>query len=264
MLPQPISPTAKINQDKSFTVPGLHPSTYKVYGVIPARVYHAAFGSKQSEWIYTGLSGSLVLGKDRGVVDGQGYWFRLLDDTGKTIWIFKMPATGFDYHVDKPFFHIFRGCSRKFGFLYSDDIEAAGFAKKVIGRAMPRAPVESPLSASLRTTEIPRTIRSRLASSTMGRLSPTIISSPTKNSFVHVAHVGAKKTTATPDPDDGELSWTMVLAELPDSGVSAATILEQHDIAEEYMKRPPTPMNDSKQNLKPHKVRRKPSPKVLV
>ncbi|KAJ7093930.1 hypothetical protein B0H15DRAFT_798983 [Mycena belliarum] len=111
MLPQPISPTAKINQDKSFTVPGLHPSTYKVYGVIPARVYHAAFGSKQSEWIYTGLSGSLVLGKDRGVVDGQGYWFRLLDDTGKTIWIFKMPATGFDYHVDKPFFHIFRGCA---------------------------------------------------------------------------------------------------------------------------------------------------------
>ncbi|KAJ7701830.1 hypothetical protein B0H17DRAFT_846321, partial [Mycena rosella] len=171
------------------------PSTYKVYASIGARVYHAAFASKQSEWIYSGLRGSLMFGKDRAAVEAQGYWFRLLDDAGKTIWIFKIPEISFEYRIDKPFFHVFRGCSRKFGFLYSDDSEAAGFAKKVIGRTMARA-------------------CSRLASSAMGRLSPTIISAPTANSFVHVAHVGAKKAATMVDVDEGEPSWTMVLPEL--------------------------------------------------
>ncbi|KAJ7481715.1 hypothetical protein FB451DRAFT_1236930 [Mycena latifolia] len=261
MISQLVSPAVKIGQDKTFVVPGLHPSTYKVYAVIPARVYHAAFGSKQSEWISSGLNGSLMFGKDRGSVESQGYWFRLLNDAGKTIWIFKIPEIGFEYRIDKPFFHVFRGCSRKFGFLFSDDSEAAGFGKKVIGRTTARASAESPLA--MMAAELPRTIRSRLASSAMGRLSPNIISAPMTNSFVHVAHVGSKQAANIVDADEGEPSWTMVLAELPDGGVSPATILEQHDIAEEYMKRPPpTEVKDNKQNLKPQKVRRKPSPKI--
>ncbi|KAJ6591187.1 hypothetical protein DFH09DRAFT_1306813 [Mycena vulgaris] len=263
MISQLVSPSTKINQDKTFVVPGLHPSTYKVYAVIPARVYHAAFGSKQSQWIYSGLNGSLMFGKERGSMESQGYWFRLLDGAGKTIWIFKIPEISFEYLEDKPFFHIFRGCSRKFGFLFNDDNEAAGFAKKVIGRTMPRHSAESSLTAM--AAELPRSIRNRLASSAMGRLSPAIISGPTANSFVHVAHVGAKKVAPMVEADEGEPSWTMVLAELPDGGLSSATILEQHDIAEEYMKRPsPAEAKDSNQLLKPQKVQRKPSPKISV
>jgi hypothetical protein len=36
----------------------------------------------------------------------------LLDDAGKTIWIFKIPEISFEYRIDKPFFHVFRGCVR--------------------------------------------------------------------------------------------------------------------------------------------------------
>ncbi|KAF7342049.1 Wiskott-Aldrich syndrome 1 [Mycena venus] len=241
MISQLVSPTTNTSSDTSFVVPGLHPSTYKVYAVIPARVYHAAFGAKQSElnWTYSGLHGRLMFGKDRGSVD-QAHWFRLLDDAGKTIWIFKIPELSFDYCIDKPFFHVFRGCSRKFGFLYSDDTEAAGFAKKVIGRTMVRPPTEHLLAVM--AAELPRSIRSRLTSSTIGRLSPAMISAPTANSFVHVAHVGAKKLPPLADLEpDNEGTWTMVVAEIPDDGVSPAAVqvLEQQDIADAYMKAPP-------------------------
>lgn len=109
--------------------------------------------------------------------------------------------------------------------------------------------------------ELPRTIRSRLASSTMGRLSPSMISPPTANSFMHVAHVEPKKEANAVDADDGEPSWTMVLAELPDGGVSPATVLEQHDNAEEYMKRsPPAEVKDNKLN---RELRSAPSVRVV-
>ncbi|KAJ6588538.1 hypothetical protein B0H19DRAFT_210019 [Mycena capillaripes] len=241
MISQLVSSTTKISQDTSFVVPGLQPSTYNVYAAIPARVYHAAFGLKQSElWSATGLHGKLMLGKDRGsTVDAQAYWFRLVDDAGKTIWIFKIPEISFEYRIDKPFFHVFRGCSRKFGFLFYDDTEAASFAKKVIGRTMPRPLAENLLAAM--AAELPRSIRSRLGSSAMGRLSPAMISAPTTNSFVHVAHVGAKKVPPFVEADnEGDPSWTMIVAELAENGgPSPATLLEQHGIANEYMKAPP-------------------------
>ncbi|KAJ7777916.1 hypothetical protein DFH07DRAFT_569407 [Mycena maculata] len=257
MISQLVSPSTKTLQVNR--VPGLHPNTYKVYATIPARVYHAAFGSKQNEWIYSGLSGSVVFGRDRGSVDGEGCWFRLLEQpSGKTIWLFKIPEISFEYRIDKPFFHVFRGCSRKFGFLYNDDTEAASFAK-CISATLPscRPTAERPLVTM--AVELPRSIRSRLASSAMGRLSPTMISRPMSSSFAHVAHVGGKKRE-TVEADEGDPSWTMVLAELPDGGVSSATVIEQHDIAEEYMKAPV----QVKQDRKPQKVRRKPSPKVSI
>lgn len=39
------------------------------------------------------------------------YWFTLSDNvTGKTIWMFQVPANGnFLYEVDRPFFHVFNG-----------------------------------------------------------------------------------------------------------------------------------------------------------
>ncbi|KAF8178087.1 hypothetical protein K438DRAFT_1844535 [Mycena galopus ATCC 62051] len=261
MMSQLVSPTTNISSDTPFVVPGLQPSTHNVYAVIAARVYHAAFGSKQSElnWTYSGLQGRLFFGKDRGSVD-QAYWFRLLDDGGKTIWIFKISELSFDYCIDKPFFHVFRGSSRKFGLLYYDDNEAAGFAKKVIGRTMSRPPTENCLAAM--AVELPRSLRSRLISSTRGRRSPAMISAPTTNSFVHVAHVGAKRVPPLVELEaDNEATWTMVMAEIPDDGV---TLLEQHKIADDYMKTPPAMKVKDNQNPKPRKVRRKPSPPVPV
>jgi hypothetical protein len=111
--------------------------------------------------------------------------------------------------------------------------------------------VENPLVAM--AAELPRSIRSRLASSVMGRLSPAMISAPTANSFVHIAHVGQKKAPPFVEADnEAEPSWTMIVAEIPDDSASPATLLEQHDIADEYMKAPP-PMievEDNKQNCK--------------
>jgi hypothetical protein len=116
MISQLVSPPAKLSTDRTLAlggVPGLHPGTYELYATIPARVYHAAFGSKQNDWKYSGLSGSLIFGMDLRL-DGQrqGHWFRLLDDAGKTIWIFKIPEISFEYRIDKPFFHVFRGSVR--------------------------------------------------------------------------------------------------------------------------------------------------------
>ncbi|KAJ6481785.1 hypothetical protein C8R45DRAFT_312033 [Mycena sanguinolenta] len=261
MISQLVSPTTNLSSDPSIVIPGLQPNAYNIYAAIPARVYHAAFGSKQSEltWTYSGLHGRLMFGKDRGAVD-QGHWFRLLDDAGKTVWIFKIPELSFDYCIDKPFFHVFRGSSRKFGLLYYDDGEAASFAKKVIGRTMHRPPIENHLMAM--AAELPRSIRSRLASSTIGRLSPAIISAPTSNSFVHVAHIGAKKGPPLVEGAiDNEATWTMVVAEVPDD---SATLLEQHNVADECMKTPPTTKVEEDENPKPRKVRRKPSPKMTV
>ncbi|KAJ7216516.1 hypothetical protein GGX14DRAFT_391333 [Mycena pura] len=249
MISQLLSPTTKINE-KSLVVPGLDPTLYTGYAVILARVYHAAFGSKQSEWVYSGLKGSLVFGKERAALDGQGYWFRLLDDAGKTIWIFKIPEKHFEYRIDKPFFHVFGGCSRQFGFLFTggDDDAAALFAKRLLGRTT------TPTRSASIAAELPRSIRSRLASGlTMGRLSPApVISAPTANSFVHVAHVGAKKNSAPAalvvEANEGE-SWTMVLAE---EGVRPPTIfIEQHNIADDLTKGPgpsTVEIKDEKQN----------------
>jgi hypothetical protein len=114
MISQLVSSSTKIDNDRTFTVPGLQPNTYKVYAQIQARVYHAAFGSKQTDcqWAWSGLKGSLMFGKEKGFADAQALWFRLLDDSGKTIWIFKIPEISFEYRIDKPFFHVFRGCVR--------------------------------------------------------------------------------------------------------------------------------------------------------
>ncbi|KAJ6618733.1 hypothetical protein B0H10DRAFT_1794882 [Mycena sp. CBHHK59/15] len=293
MISQLLSPPTNIDKEKSFVVPGLHPSTYNVYALIPARVYHAAFGSKQNKWKYSGLHGSLMFGKDRGLKDSQSYWFRLLDDAGKTIWIFKIPEISFEYRIDKPFFHLFRGCSRRFGFLFYDDTEAASFAKTVISwtvhhhcrclsftfnDVLLKASAAGESSLSAIAAELPRSIRSRLASAAMGRISPSMISAPTANSFTHVAHVAAKNPSVVQTDDEADSPWTMILTDMPGHGKDHSTIFEQYDIADEFLKG--LSSTDKKlsrmlcfqinefyliQDLaKAQKVRRKPSPKVSL
>ncbi|CAK5278159.1 unnamed protein product [Mycena citricolor] len=187
---------------------------------LPARVYHASFATKQTpgaeQWTYSGLSGLLSLCP--GPENTPHHCFRLLDAaSGKPIWHFSIPdaGAGLDYRVDRPFFHVFRGSSRKFGFLFTgDDKEAAEFGKQVLDRAM--APDRSGAEkAQLRS----RRRRRRLP---FAWHSPAIISGPVANSFVHVAHVGkvARRSHSLDafDFQDSADNWTMVIADLAANG----------------------------------------------
>lgn len=96
----------------------LLPNTYIVHAVATARIYHTQINSKPCQWDYSRLRGTLVFGQDKGDTttsfgtESSGIetlWFRLLDEiSGKTVWAFKFPS-GFEYQVDRPFFHIFLG-----------------------------------------------------------------------------------------------------------------------------------------------------------
>ncbi|KAJ7628656.1 hypothetical protein FB45DRAFT_42113 [Roridomyces roridus] len=284
-----LSPASKSKSCKARPEQDCAASTYKAFASTSARVYHAAFGSKENEWVYSGLKGSLVFGRDRDIP--QGYSFHLLEDAvdaagpgPKTIWIFKIPETNFEYRIDKPFFHCFRGCSRHFGFLFNDDEEAAIFAR-VVSRTMNPVRTERPFTS--KAAELPRSIRSRLAASTsrtsaLGRLSPSpphamMISAPLYSSFVHVAHVGLGDNLKNggpipiprhepPEQDSGvePESWTMVL---PDVGLNRASFLAieptARDSSEEYTKAPILVVKQThSSSLIPHKIRRKPTPKI--
>jgi hypothetical protein len=72
----------------------------------------------------------------------------------------------------------------------------------------------------------------------MGRISPALISAPTANSFMHIAHVGAKAIPRETD-DDVDPSWTMVLADVPAHSLSHGVVPEKHSAVEEFLKAPP-------------------------
>ncbi|TRM66897.1 hypothetical protein BD626DRAFT_545952 [Schizophyllum amplum] len=119
-------------------------------------------------WAYSGLAGTLVFGCEAreaavdprrsgtvdptsGAIDSRSstpqfdvaavdsarilaYSFRLADETGRPIWTFKIPTGGFDYSLDRPFFHVFAGKSRRFGLRFDDDGLAEEFARIVRAR----------------------------------------------------------------------------------------------------------------------------------
>ncbi|KAF7319341.1 CRIB domain-containing protein [Mycena chlorophos] len=253
------APTRQVQPQAAIDVhvPELASGTYVVYAKLPARLYHAAFPSNardhnhardnghnhECQWASTGLSGTLVFGKDTRTVP-QTFWFRLLAGAnadagasagsgveGRTIWLFRVPESApLEYRVDKPFFHVFNGSSRKFGFLLTggDDREAEELAivvKESVGggggvhQSHLQAEKVAAARSSIDTTKsLPRSIRSRLAnvssgftrsgspgpnSAPPGPIAPTsrylhalaaprkpTISAPTASSFVHVAHIG--------------------------------------------------------------------------
>lgn len=93
------------------------PTDAKVLATASAKIYHAPFSSKTDGWTYSGLSGTLVFGRDRTAVQAdrnlgesleQSFWFRLVDPTKGLVWVHQIPPT-LDYALDKPFFHTFSG-----------------------------------------------------------------------------------------------------------------------------------------------------------
>ncbi|KZT22280.1 PH domain-like protein [Neolentinus lepideus HHB14362 ss-1] len=134
-----------------------------------ARLYHAPF--RQCRWASTGLQGLLVFGKE---LESEGYWFRILYSSAKkVVWAHNIPK-GMKYEKDKPFFHVFAGASRQYGFRFEDDDEADEFFDAVTKNLALLKPVTN------------KKKRSFLGSR---RQTPVVISAPSQGSFVHLAHI---------------------------------------------------------------------------
>jgi neural Wiskott-Aldrich syndrome protein len=91
-----------------------------------ARIYHTQLDAPVDEWTYSGQKGTLNFGRSwtpehttrsthpSDSSSDSPYWLTLADEaTGKTVWMFQIPASGFQYEVDKPFFHVFNGRVRE-------------------------------------------------------------------------------------------------------------------------------------------------------
>ncbi|KAL1660092.1 hypothetical protein GGF50DRAFT_119272 [Schizophyllum commune] len=114
-------------------------------------------GDGKDGWAYSGLAGMLSFGYEAGeaaTVDPRisgpvdptsgaveipepapvVYSLRLADEVGRPIWTFKVPTEGFDYQLDRPFFHVFAGKSRRFGLRFDDDARAEEFGRIVRAR----------------------------------------------------------------------------------------------------------------------------------
>lgn len=212
-------------------VAGLLPDSYTVLAAASARVYHAQLSPKNAEWCYSRLRGTLVLGKDTAQVEdplrgphnhdnttteAEDHWFRLLDtESGKAVWMFRF-YTGFSYQLDRPFFHVFQGRSRRFGFLFEDDDEATAFAEKVASEACSPRKHRS-LSLSRGTNQ-----GSRRA------ISPEMVSAPAPHSFVHVAHMGVNDDSAIEVSKGINPSWKAGLSGLQDGRTSSESKKDGH------------------------------------
>ncbi|CAA7266192.1 unnamed protein product [Cyclocybe aegerita] len=142
MSTESIAPSGARSVERNGLVSGLEQVPSTVLAVAGARVYHTKLNAKDTQWNYSQWKGTLSFGRDidtpisrtNSASDTEKYWFRLADDeTGRTVWMFKFPEQ-FEYLVDRPFFHVFQGRTRRYGFLFNDDDEASMFGNEVINR----------------------------------------------------------------------------------------------------------------------------------
>ncbi|KAI0922926.1 hypothetical protein AcW1_002558 [Taiwanofungus camphoratus] len=234
----PGSPSSSnLSQDSKRHILSQLPADVKVIAAAPARVYHASFGARQDSWTYTGLQGMLVFGRDRvkvyadrklgtgpGTSFEHNYWFRLIDTTGRgVIWIHQIPDN-FQYQLDKPFFHVFPGKTRMFGFRFDEDLDAEKFYRKITSRLQITVPSPQKIKKSMSPT-----------SSRKKQLTPSMISSPAPGTFVHVTHVGYSQDGNIEASDNVEPGWTLILEELQGHGVNEKMVTENMDFIEGFL-----------------------------
>ncbi|KAH8097117.1 hypothetical protein BXZ70DRAFT_312664 [Cristinia sonorae] len=218
------SSSSSVSTNLKESITSLLPTDAKIIATASARVYHAPFGSGPEGWTFSGLRGILVFGRDRTIVHPdsklgigpgtslqQNYWFRLLDvDNAKgLVWMHQIPDH-LDYRLDKPFFHVFAGKTRQFGFRFEEDVEANKFHRKVIAR-IPSA------TASARKTKLAEVASPK-------RLLSSMISRPAPGTFVHVSHVGVDENGVIEVSEDVEPGWSMMMQELHGYGVGEAVV----------------------------------------
>ncbi|KAI0822440.1 hypothetical protein BC628DRAFT_92684 [Trametes gibbosa] len=219
------------------------PADTKVLALAHVRIYQSAFGASVELWRFTGLRGLLVFTENQATDEPdlgsisphdieESRWFRLVDvDTGKgVIWRHQIPAL-LDYRADKPFFHVFSGCSRMFGFRFDEDLDAERFHKRVTERVRIAAPLRPKLRPA-RSASPASSIASRLPRKAV---SPSMISAPTPGTFVHVAHVGVSgdgRIEASANVDPG---WTTLLEELQGYGVNEKMVTQDLDFVQGFI-----------------------------
>ncbi|OSD00482.1 hypothetical protein PYCCODRAFT_684034 [Trametes coccinea BRFM310] len=250
----PRSPAATISslasgpEDLKRQVSSYLPHDSKILAMAPARIYHSAFNARPDAWTFTGLRGMLVFGRNRtsiypdrplGVGEGtsfeQNYWFRLVDlDSGKGIvWFHQIPPN-LDYHADKPFFHVFSGCSRMFGFRFDEDADAEHFLNRVTSRIQITAP-RTPKSKTSLSKASSLSMPTGTTTPTPRRVSPSMISSPAPGTFMHVAHMGIDSDGCIDASPNVEPGWTMILEELQGYGVSEKMVSHDLDFVEGFL-----------------------------
>lgn len=74
------------------------------------------------------------------------------------------------------------------------------------------------------------------AHSTSGSITRNLISSPTPNSFKHVAHIGVNKEGLFETTKDLGDHWNAMLTDLQGHGVSEAVVLQHSDFVEGFWK----------------------------
>lgn len=223
-------------------------NTHTIHAVASARLYHTQLNVKNCEWSYSRLKGTLSFGRDwssksagqGGAQDSEKYWFSLVDkDTGRAVWMFKIPP-GMDYQVDRPFFHVFQGRTRKYGFLFEDDEEAAVFSNKVASQFSRGGSECSSLPLPVYIVILPETPKRSRSLKSIGTKSKSLpvsismISSPTPNSFQHVSHVGVNKKEGVFEASkDLDAPWRITLSDLQNYNVRE---VEHKDFSEGFWK----------------------------
>lgn len=211
----------------------LLPPQSRVVAVASARIYHAPFKARGDDWTYSGLRGLLIFGGIRTPLPSErksgpkhkttfveSYWLRLVDqDTGKGVtWMYHIPE-GFDYRLDKPFFHYFMGKTRMFGFRFEDDAEAEKFYDKIASR--------------IKST-VPLCRRKPLPPTPTNQLSTAMISPPAPGTFIHVAHMGIDEKGRIEASENVAPGWTMMLKELKGHDPAGKLLDEQTDLAASF------------------------------
>ncbi|KAF9453318.1 hypothetical protein P691DRAFT_658805 [Macrolepiota fuliginosa MF-IS2] len=259
-----------------YVLPGVAPDSHILYAIAGARVYHSTqLTNNGSQWTYSHLKGTLAFGRDKrctapetATVEqiiaqnrGEGeepngeWWFQLVDDeAGKVAWKFKIPLNSgakFNYELDRPFFHVFQGSSRKYGFLFDDDKEAATFLSEQLcvrswicmngnmtlnlGPTIAKSPKSRSRSLSTKSNK-----KHKLREPSSPPPSTLTISSPAPDSFRHVAHIGFNHTSGALETSKNlDPSFREILADLQmqtGSNVTESVVLEHLDFVQGFWK----------------------------
>jgi len=197
-------------EDKRRILSVLPTSSTHIFAMARGQIYHAPFNAANSgEWKPLDLRGAIIFGRDSTIqeeddssfsqqsddsFDGahdDDLWFRLVELEGKkgprVVWRQPVSVISSDYKMLVPFFHVFSGNSRMFGFRFEEDDEASRFYETVMIRTKERPLIKpNPLSRSWS-----RNVQRRRSALPAGSLKfPTKITNPDPGSFKHCAHLG--------------------------------------------------------------------------
>jgi len=197
-------------EDKRRILSVLPTSTTHIFAMARGQIYHAPFNAAtSSEWKPLDLRGAIIFGRDSRQQDDSpssqysedsfeahddDLWFRLVELEGKkgprVVWRQPVSVASSDYRMLVPFFHVFSGNSRMFGFRLEDDEEASRFYETVMIRTKERPLIKpNPLSRSW-SKNIQRQRTTTAKSTGIRTFPPTKITNPEPGSFKHRAHLG--------------------------------------------------------------------------